>query len=130
MCGMWELTWQVLKRKKRGKMDNLLDLEKSSGQRLSERIKEKILPTLKKYGIKKAALFGSFARGEQKPDSDIDILVKFKDRENKTLLDLVGLELELVDVLNRKVDVLTYNSIHPLLKEYILKEQVVFYEEA
>ena len=130
MCGMWELTWQVLKRKKRGKMDNLLDLEKSSGQRLSERIKEKILPTLKKYGIKKAALFGSFARGEQKPDSDIDILVKFKDRENKTLLDLVGLELELVDVLNRKVDVLTYNSIHPLLKDYILKEQVVFYEEA
>ncbi|MEA1957402.1 MAG: nucleotidyltransferase family protein [Euryarchaeota archaeon] len=111
-------------------MDNLLDLEKSSGQRLSERIKEKILPILKKYGVKKAALFGSFARGEQKPDSDIDILVKFKDRENKTLLDLVGLELELVDVLNRKVDVLTYNSIHPLLKDYILKEQVVFYEEA
>ena len=111
-------------------MDNLLDSEKSSGQRLSERLKEKILPILKKYGIKKAALFGSFARGEQKPDSDIDILVKFKDRENKTLLDLVGLELELVDVLNRKVDVLTYNSIHPLLKEYILKEQVVFYEEA
>ena len=111
-------------------MDNLLDSEKSSGQRLSERLREKILPILKKYGIKKAALFGSFARGEQKPDSDIDILVKFKDRENKTLLDLVGLELELVDVLNRKVDVLTYNSIHPLLKDYILKEQVVFYEEA
>ena len=111
-------------------MDNLLNSEKSSRQRLSERLKEKILPILKKYGIKKAALFGSFARGEQKPDSDIDILVKFKDRENKTLLDLVGLELELVDVLNRKVDVLTYNSIHPLLKDYILKEQVVFYEEA
>ena len=111
-------------------MDNLLDSEKSSGQRLSERLREKILPILKKYGIKKAALFGSFARGEQKPDSDIDILVKFKDRENKTLLDLVGLELELVDVLNRKVDVLTYNSIHPLLKDYILKEQEVFYEEA
>ncbi|NOR77562.1 MAG: hypothetical protein GQ523_03870 [Methanophagales archaeon] len=80
--------------------------------------------------MKKAALFGSFARGKQKPDSDIDILVKFKDRENKTILDLVGLELELVDVLNRKVDVLTYNSLHPLLKDYILKEQVVFYEEA
>nr|AAU83814.1 nucleotidyltransferase [uncultured archaeon GZfos34A6] len=120
----------LLKSKKGRKMDNLLDSEKSSGQRLSERIKEKILPILKKYGIKKAALFGLFARGEQKPDSDIDILVKFKDRENKTLLDLVGLELELVDVLNRKVDVLTYNSLHPLLKDYILKEQVVFYEEA
>ena len=88
----------LVTRKKGGKRDNLLGSEKSSGQRLSERIKEKILSILKKYGIKKAALFGSFARGEQKPDSDIDILVKFKDRENKTLLDLV----ELVDVLNRK----------------------------
>ena len=92
----------LVTRKKGGKRDNLLGSEKSSGQRLSERIKEKILSILKKYGIKKAALFGSFARGEQKPDSDIDILVKFKDRENKTLLDLVGLEMELVDVLNRK----------------------------
>jgi hypothetical protein len=45
------------------------------------------------------------------------------------LLDLVGLELELQEILNRKVDVLTYPSIHPLLKDYILKEQEVFYEE-
>jgi hypothetical protein len=94
-----------------------------------EEIKKKVLPVVKRYEVQKAALFGSFVRGEQKEDSDIDILVEFKDRENKTLLDLIGLELELQEVLNRKVEVLTYRSIHPLLKDYILKEQEVFYEE-
>jgi len=94
-----------------------------------EDIKKKVLPVVRKYEVQKAALFGSFVRGEQREDSDIDILVEFKDRESKTLLDLVGLELELQEILNRKVDVLTYPSIHPLLKDYILKEQEVFYEE-
>jgi len=92
-------------------------------------IKKKILPVLKRYGIIKASLFGSFVRGEAKKDSDIDILVEFGDRENRTLLDLVGLELELEEILDREVEVLTYSSIHPLLREYILKEQEVFYEE-
>ncbi len=92
-------------------------------------IKSKIIPILKQYGVRKSAIFGSFVRGEQKQDSDIDILVEFKDRKNKTLLDLIGLELELGELLNRKVDVLTYHSIHSLLKDYILKEQEVFYEE-
>jgi hypothetical protein len=94
-----------------------------------EEIKKKVLPVVKRYEVQKAAIFGSFVRGEQREDSDIDILVEFKDRENKTLLDLIGLELELQEVLNRKVEVLTYRSIHPLLKDYILKEQEVFYEE-
>ena len=92
-------------------------------------MKRKIIPILKQYDVQKAALFGSFVRGEQRQDSDIDILVEFKNRENKTLLDLVGLELELEELLNHKVDVLTYHSIHPLLKDYILKEQEIFYEE-
>jgi len=94
-----------------------------------EEIKKKILPVVRRYEVQKAALFGSFVRGEQKEDSDIDILVEFKDRENKTLLDLVGLQLELQEVLNHKVDIITYRSIHPLLKDYILKEQEVLYEE-
>ncbi|WRQ72907.1 MAG: nucleotidyltransferase family protein [Methanosarcinales archaeon Met12] len=94
-----------------------------------EDIKAKILPILKRYGVQRAALFGSFVRGEERGSSDIDILIEFKDRENKTLLDLVGLELELEDILNREVDLLTYNSIHPLLRDYILDEQEVFYEE-
>jgi len=86
-----------------------------------------ILPILKRNDVVKAGLFGSFVRGEAKKRSDIDILVKFKGE--KSLLDLVGLKLDLEKTVKRKVDVLTYNSLHPLLKKIILKEEVRIYEE-
>jgi len=88
-----------------------------------EGLKDKIIPVLERNDVKRAAVFGSFVRGEQKEDSDIDILVEFKGE--KSLLDLVGLKIELEDALKRKVDVLTYNSLHPLLKDRILREQKV-----
>ena len=87
-----------------------------------EGIKFKIKPILKKHDVIKAGIFGSFARGEEKKTSDVDILIKFKGR--KSLLDLSKLEMELEKVLKRKVEVLTYNSINPLLKDRILKEEV------
>ena len=86
-------------------------------------IKNKIIPVLKRYDVKRAAIFGSFVRGEQREDSDIDILVEFEGK--KSLLDLVGLKIELEEVLGRNVDVLTYNSLHPLLRDRILQEQEV-----
>ena len=86
-----------------------------------ENIIEIIVQVLKRHDVIKAAIFGSYARGEQTPDSDLDLLIEFSGR--KTLLDLVGLQLELEELLERKVDVLTYKSIHPLLKEQILGEQ-------
>jgi predicted nucleotidyltransferase len=86
-------------------------------------IREKILNALKQNDVKRAALFGSVVRGELTDESDIDILVEFKGR--KSLLDLVGLKLELEEMLKRKVDVLTYNSLHPLLRDRILHEQEV-----
>jgi len=90
-----------------------------------EGIKESISAVLKKYGVKRAALFGSIARGEATEESDIDLLVEFE--EGKSLLDLAGLKLELEDLLRKKVDVLTYASLHPLLKERILSEQEVIF---
>ena len=92
----------------------------------TQTIKRKIIPILKRHGVLKAAIFGSAARGELKKRSDIDILVKL--RKNKSLLDLVGLKLELEDKLNRKVDVVSYGGIHPLLKDIILSEQKIIYE--
>ena len=88
-----------------------------------EEVKDKIVPVLRRYDVVHAAVFGSFIRGETKEGSDIDILVEF--RGEKSLLDLVGLKIELEEVLGRDVDVLTYNSLHPFIKETILKEQVV-----
>ncbi|MFW6111129.1 MAG: type VII toxin-antitoxin system MntA family adenylyltransferase antitoxin [Thermoproteota archaeon] len=86
-------------------------------------MKRKMLPVLKREGVKRAAFFGSFVRGEQKGDSDVDLLVELE--EEKSLLDLVGLKMELEEVLGREVDLLTYNSLHPLLKNEILREQRV-----
>jgi predicted nucleotidyltransferase len=84
--------------------------------------KTKIIEILHKHQVKRASLFGSVVRGEDTEDSDIDLLVEFDGR--KSLLDLVGLKLDLEDTLQREFDVLTYDSLHPLLKDRILREQV------
>ena len=73
-----------------------------------------------------AALFGSTARGEARKGSDIDLLIKLK--KGKTLLDIVHLKLELEKKLGRKVDLVEYDAIRPLLRETILNEQKVIYE--
>lgn len=86
-----------------------------------DEIKKTLIEVLRKYGVKKAGLFGSLVRGEATEESDIDLLIEFEGR--KSLLDLVGLKLELQESLRRDVDVLTYKSLHPLLKEKILREQ-------
>ncbi len=96
-------------------------------ERVIKELKVKIVPVLKKYGVVRAGLFGSVARGEVKKRSDIDILVEFE--KGKSLLDLAGLKIELEEILKREVDIVTYNSLHPLLKEIILKEERSIYEK-
>ena len=84
-------------------------------------IKNKIIPILKKNDVVKAGIFGSYARGEAKKNSDIDILIQ---PPKGIGLGFVGIKLELEEKLGRKVDLLTYNSIHPYLKKYILDDEV------
>ncbi|WP_370572726.1 nucleotidyltransferase family protein [Methanomethylovorans sp.] len=87
-----------------------------------DKYKQAIVPILIKNDVDKAGIFGSFARGEAREDSNIDIQVHFKSR--KSLFDLARLELELEKESKRKVEVITYSSINPLIKERILKEEV------
>ncbi len=87
-------------------------------------IKRKALPILKKHAVKRASIFGSFARGDATLRSDVDFLIEYKGK-NKTLFDLVDLKLDLEATLDRKVDVITYQSIYSGLRERILAEQVV-----
>jgi hypothetical protein len=87
-----------------------------------EEIKKKVIPILKRYHVKKAGIFGSVARGEETEESDIDILVEIDDR--MSLLDFVGLKLELEDALGKKVDLGEYSTIKPLIREQILSEEV------
>lgn len=87
-----------------------------------DQIKKKAAPILKQKGATRAALFGSVVRGETTEDSDIDILVDLP--RGKSLFDLAVLQMKLTEALGREVDVITYNSINPLLKDYILKDQL------
>jgi len=85
-------------------------------------IKEKIAPILQQYGITKAAIFGSFAKGETKISSDVDILVEIK--SDMSLLDFIGIKIKLEEAIKMKVDLVEYDTIKPIIKERILAEQV------
>ncbi len=87
-----------------------------------KKIKQKIVKILKSNGIKKAGIFGSYARGEYKKRSDVDILIKIPKKID--LYDFVGIKLDLEDALKKKVDLVSYKGIHPALKSNILKEEV------
>ncbi|MDI3547405.1 MAG: uncharacterized protein PWR10_1057 [Halanaerobiales bacterium] len=82
-----------------------------------------IVEILKRHKVNKAGLFGSYSREEAREESDIDILVDMAG--TKTLLDLVSLKLDLEDSLGQPVDVVTYNSLNPKIKDKVLKEQRV-----
>ncbi len=86
-----------------------------------DEMKRKIVKILKKNNVVRAGIFGSYARGEQKKNSDIDILV-----ETSTPLGFafVNIQFELEDKLKKRVDLLTYKSLHPLLRKRILDEEV------
>ena len=66
-----------------------------------DEIRERTLPALKRYGVVSASVFGSFVRGEQDAESDVDFLVEFE--PGRSLLDLSGLRLDLIDILGREV---------------------------
>ena|SRR3989344_4425894 len=85
-------------------------------------IAKKAIPLLRKNNVVKAGIFGSYARGEARKKSDVDILIKQKGKNS--LLGLVRLERELERCLGRKVDLLTYGGLSPYLKDRILKEEV------
>jgi len=88
-----------------------------------QEIKKKITPILQRYGIEKAAIFGSLAKGKAKINSDVDILVEIK--SDMSLLDFIGIKIELEEALKMKVDLVEYDTIKPTIKEKILAEQVV-----
>lgn len=76
---------------------------------------------LLKNGVQFAGIFGSRARGDNRPDSDLDILIRFKE-DDKSLLDLINIENTLSDKFGIKVDLVTEGSMSPYIKPYILKD--------
>ena len=93
---------------------------------LKEDIKEMIITILVKHGIKRILVFGSYARNEATTKSDLDLIVDFP--EGTSLLDHIGIEIELSEALNMKIDLLSRNGISPYIKDHVLKEAIVIYE--
>ncbi|MBI4799092.1 MAG: nucleotidyltransferase family protein [Desulfarculus sp.] len=79
-------------------------------------------PILRRHGVVRAGLFGSVARGEAGPRSDLDLLVEF-DRQT-SLLERASLKLELEAALGRPVDVVHYRSLYEPIRERVLAEEL------
>ena len=84
--------------------------------------RDAILRLAAKYGVRSVRLFGSVARGEEKPESDLDVLVAFE--PGRSLLDQAGFEEELEVLLGCKVEVVAEGGISPYLEAGILGEAV------
>jgi len=89
--------------------------------------REAIEQICKKYGILLFGIFGSSVRGDYKDDSDIDVLLKFE--KVRSLLEIIHIENELSDLFKKKTEVVEIDAIRESLKEYIMKDLVIIYEE-
>jgi len=85
-----------------------------------------IIDVLKPYNPKRIGLFGSVARNEETPDSDIDILYDFN--TPITLFNLVDIKNKLTERLKKNIDLVSEKAVHPKLKEYIQSDLKVIYE--
>jgi predicted nucleotidyltransferase len=79
---------------------------------------------LRRLGVQRAAVFGSVARGEAGPNSDVDVLVELDPAAGLTLLDYVAIERRLSEILSRAVDLVNRKTLKPFLRERILAEAV------
>jgi predicted nucleotidyltransferase len=84
--------------------------------------REEILRISQKYGARNVRIFGSVARGETGPESDVDFLVEME--EGRSLFDLGGLLMELQNLLGCKVDVVTEKGLRPRIRDEVLQEAV------
>ncbi len=85
--------------------------------------REEILRIAAKYGAYNVRVFGSVARGEARPDSDVDLLVELEPQ--RTLLDQIALMQSLSELLGRKVDVTEPETLHESIRDKVLREAVV-----
>jgi len=87
-------------------------------------IKENKERLKKEYGIKNIYIFGSVARGEDGPESDIDLMVEYDHTYPMNFKRLMGVKFEFEDKFNKKVDILEKEAIKPKIKQYVLKDLI------
>lgn len=81
-------------------------------------------PALRRQGVVRAALFGSTARGEARPDSDIDIMVELDHEVVRTLFDYVGVKLVIEDLFDTAVDIVDRQGLKPEIRPHVLQDAI------
>ena len=87
-----------------------------------EQYQQLILPVLKRYFIKRAAIFGSLAKGSMDSDSDVDLLIE--PAKGFTIFKLLKLEEEISEVIKRKVDLVEYSALKPSIRKEVLSSAI------
>ncbi len=90
--------------------------------------KEKLADFCKKNHIRKLSVFGSFIRGQIRPDSDIDVLVEFERNHTPGLFSIIRMEMELSEILGRKVDLRTPEDLSEYFRDEVLRDAILQYQ--
>ena len=88
---------------------------------------EKVAEICRKYQVRELAVFGSAARGEMRPDSDIDLPVEFEPEARVGLFEFAAMEREFAELLARKVDLVSKRGLKARVRPYVLKDARVVY---
>ena len=91
-------------------------------------IKETLSQYFADQPVTKAWVFGSYARGEQTPQSDLDILVVFDENDYPSLLSHAGMVCDLEDLFNMKIDLVPQDNLYPQVRNSIEKNKILIYE--
>jgi uncharacterized protein len=87
----------------------------------------KLADLCRHYGVRELSLFGSAARAEMRPDSDIDVMVEFDSAVRIGLIQFESFSADLEALIGRKVDLVTKGGLKPWIRPYVLKEARVIY---
>jgi uncharacterized protein len=119
--GHWRPNLQAVGHNKRTSMSRMLQLGNTQVDEV------KLSDLCRQYRVRELSFFGSAARGEMRPDSDIDMLVEFLPDANIDLVDYAGLMLDLSHLLGRKVDLVSKRGLKPLIRASVLEQARLLY---
>ncbi len=90
--------------------------------------REKLVDFCKRNYIRKLSVFGSFIRDQMRPESDIDILVEFERNHTPGLFSIVKMEMELSEIIGRKVDLRTPEDLSQYFRDEVVKNAILQYQ--